>query len=209
VRKAAAADAPPAAGEGGTAKPEPEPRVSTTDPQARVMKMADGGFRPAYNIQLATDAGSGLIAAVAVDAVGSDMGKLLPMSDQLAADYGVRPDQHLADGGFTGLDDIAALEKVGSTAYVPPPKPRDPMRDPFQPRPGDPPEIAAWRQRMGTPEAKAIYKQRAATAECSNAQFRNRGLIRLLVRGIPKVKAVALWHALAHNMMRLWSLQPA
>jgi transposase len=211
AEQAAAADAPSEAGDGEAtaAKPEPEPRVSTTDPQARVMKMADGGFRPAYNLQLATDAGSGLIAAVAVDAVGSDMGKLLPMSDQLAAGYGARPDQHLADGGFTRLDDIAALEKAGSTVYVPPPKPRDPTRDPFQPRPGDPPEIAAWRQRMGTPKAKEIYKQRAATAECSNAQFRNHGLIRLLVRGIPKVKAVALWHALAHNMMRLWSLQPA
>jgi transposase len=190
-------------------KPEPEPRVSTTDPEARVMKMADGGYRPAYNIQLATDAGSGLIAGVAVDATGSDMGKLMPMSEQLAAGYGARPAKHLADGGYTRLDDIAALEKAGSTIYAPPPKPRDKARCRFEPLPGDPPEIAAWRRRMGTPEAKAIYKLRAATAECSNAQFRNRGLLRLLVRGTRKVKAVALWHALAQNMTRLWSIQPA
>lgn len=191
------------------AAPPPEPRVSTTDPQARVMKMADGGFRPAYNIQLATDAGSGLIAGVAVDATGSDMGKLLPMSEQLIADYGTRPAAHLVDGGFTKLDDIEALEKAGSTVYAPPPKPRDKTRDPLEPLPSDSPAIAAWRRRMGTPEAKAIYKLRAATAECSNAQFRNHGLIRLIVRGTHKVKAVALWHALAHNMTRLWALQPA
>jgi transposase len=190
-------------------KPEPEPRVSTTDPEARVMKMADGGYRPAYNIQLATDAGSGLIAGVAVDAIGSDMGKLLPMSDQIEAAYGARPAAHLADGGFTKLDDIETLEKAGSAIYAPPPRPRDKARDPFAPLPTDPPEIAAWRRRMGAEEAKEIYKLRAATAECSNAQFRNRGLIRLLVRGTQKVKAVTLWHALAQNMTRIWSLQPA
>ena len=55
------------------AKPQPEPRVSTTDPEARVMKMADGGFRPAFNAQLAVDAATQLIAAVAVVNTGSDI----------------------------------------------------------------------------------------------------------------------------------------
>jgi transposase len=207
-RKPPAPPAEPAERE-PAAEPAREPRVSTTDPEARVMKMADGGFRPAYNVQLATDTASGLIAAVAVDASGSDMGKLAPMSGRLAADYGIRPAEHLADGGFTRLDDITALAEAGSRVYAPPPKPRDPKRDPHAPLPDDPPEIAEWRRRMGTPEGKAIYKHRAATAECANAQLRNRGLIRLLVRGSAKVKAVVLLHALTHNMARLWSLQPA
>ena len=189
--------------------PEPAPRVSTTDPEARVMKMPDGGFRPAYNVQLATDTRTGLIAAVAVDTTGSDMGKLAPMSERIAADYGIRPAEHLADGGFAKLADIAALEAAGSRVYAPPPRPRDPARDPYTPLDDDPPAIASWRQRMGTPEGKAIYRHRAATAECANAQLRNRGLVRLLVRGAEKVKAVVLMHALAHNMARLWSLQPA
>jgi hypothetical protein len=30
-------------------------RASTTDPEARVMRMPDGGFRPGYNVQVATD----------------------------------------------------------------------------------------------------------------------------------------------------------
>jgi hypothetical protein len=48
-----------------------EPRASTTDTQARIMKMADGGFRPAYNVQFATDTKSTAIAGVSVDNIGS------------------------------------------------------------------------------------------------------------------------------------------
>jgi len=191
--------------------PEPEkkePRASTTDPQARVMKMADGGFRPADNVQFAGDPHSGAVAGVAVDNLGSDMGRMAPMSEALAAAYGTRPPQHLADGGFAKLDDIATLAERGVVAYVPVPQPREPTRDRHAPRAGDPPAVAAWRQRMATDEAKAIYKERAATAELINAQARNRGLTRLLVRGIAKVKAVALWHALAHNMACTWRLVP-
>src|SRR5208283_5456533 len=71
-----------AARQPAAAKPEPpkpekeaekEPRASTTDAEARVMKMADGGFRPAYNVQFASDTTSGAIAGVAVDNSGSDM----------------------------------------------------------------------------------------------------------------------------------------
>jgi len=61
---------------------------------------------------------------------------------------------------------------------------------------------------MGTDEAKAIYKKRAATAECVNAQSRNRGLQQFRVRGLEKVKCVMLIFALAHNLMRMVSLAP-
>jgi transposase len=186
-----------------------EARASTTDPEARVMKMADGGFRPAYNAQFATDTHSDLIAGVSVDNVGSDMGKLQTMSDQLAAAYGMRPAEHLVDGGFAKLDDVAALAEQGVTVYAPVPEPRDKTRERYVPLPDDPPGVAAWRLRMGSEAAKAIYKERAATAECVNAQARNRGLIRLLVRGTDKVKTVLLWFALTHNMACVWRLTPA
>lgn len=184
-------------------------RASTTDPAARVMKMADGGWRPAYNAQVAADTTTGLIAGVAVDTSGSDMGHMAPMSDALDASYGVRPSAHLVDGGFARLDDIAALAAAGVTVYAPVPEPRDPGRDRYAPRPDDPPAVAAWRRRMGTDAARAIYKDRAATAEWVNAQARNRGLTRLLVRGTTKVKAVLLWFALAHNLTCLWRPTPA
>lgn len=183
-----------------------EPRASTTDAEARVMKMADGGFRPAYNVQFAADTGSGAIAGVSVDNNGSDMGKLVPMSDALAEQYGERPGQHLADGGFARLDDIDVLTSNGVEVFAPVPKPRDASRDRHVPLRGDTPAVATWRERMGRDDAKEIYKERAATVELANAQVRNHGLQRFVVRGLEKAKAVALWFALTHNMMCGWRL---
>src|SRR3984893_12977634 len=185
---------------------EKEPRASTTDPEARAMKMADGGFRPAYNVQFASDTQSGAVAGVAIDSSGSDMGKMAPMNEALAENYGERPRQHLADGGYTKFDDIEVLEKAGVEVYAPTPAPRDKNRDRYAPRPDDAPAIAVWRERMGSQAAKDIYKERAATAECTNAQARNRGLRQFLVRGVCKVKSIALLHGLTHNMVCGWRL---
>jgi Transposase DDE domain len=165
------------------------------------MKMPDGGFRPAFNLGFASDPRSGMIAAVTLDNSGSDKGQLRPMSERLAVAYGRRPGEHLADGGFAKLADIEALAAAGVVVFAPVPKPRVAARDPHAPREGDGPGVVAWRRRMGGEAAKAVYKERAATAECVNAQCRNRGLLRFLVRGLEKAKAVGLWHALAHNMV--------
>jgi transposase len=177
-------------------------RASDTDPEATVMKMADGGFRPAYNVQLSSACPTGVIVGVAVTASGSDMGQLAPMNERIHDRHGVYPKETLADGGFGKHQDIDAVSEQGGgcTVYAPVPEPRDPQQDRHAPHEGDSVAVAAWRARMATAEAKAIYKQRAATAECVNAQARNRGLLRLLVRGLRKALAVALWYALAHNL---------
>lgn len=184
-------------------------RTSTTDPQARVMKMSDGGFRPAYNAQLAVDTETQIVVGADVTNAGSDQGHLGRMLDQIESRYRTRPGQILADGNFVSLDQIRQAAQGGSEPYLPVMKPKDRTRDPHQPRPKDPPEVAEWRRRMGTPEAKQIYKLRAATVECVNGLMRNRGLHRFPVRGLDKARAVLLLHALAHNLMRLLSLQAA
>jgi len=188
------------------AEREEKARVSTTDPEARGMKMADGGFRPAYNGQLATDTGSQVIVGVAVTNAGTDQGQMGEMIEQLRDRYGRVPDEMLVDGGFTGLAEIERAREAGCTVYAPPVRPRDATRDPHRPLPGDSAGVAEWRVRMGTSEAKAIYKERAATAECVNALARNRGLWQLPVRGGRKSKAILLWYALAHNLMRTFAL---
>lgn len=179
-------------------------RVSTTDPEARVMKMGDGGFRPAHNVQFATDTASQVITGVDVVNTGSDQGQMAPMVEQHRERHGRPPDEMLVDGGFAKHEDIEKVSsrESGTKVYAPVPKPKKEDRDPYEPRAGDSDVIAEWRQRMGTAEAKAIYKQRASTAECVNAIARNRGLQQFLVRGLAKVRAVALWFALAHNLMR-------
>ena len=80
--------------------------------------------------------------------------------------------------------------------------------DKYQRKADDSDAVAQWRQRMATPQASEIYKQRAATAECVNALARNRGLLRMPVRGLAKVKAVVGLFVLAHNLMRMAVIAP-
>jgi transposase len=178
-------------------------RASSTDPEARVMKQPDGGFRPSYNVQLATDTQSQIIVGVAVTSQGGDLGQAAPMHAQVRERTGVTPTTYLVDGGYTKLDDIEAMDAAGTTVLAPVPQPRDPTRDRHAPRPGDAPAIARWRVRMGEAASKVLYHLRAATAECVNAHLRNRGMRALPVRGAQKAYACALWQVLAHNLMRV------
>lgn len=196
-------------------KPAETARASTTDAEASVMKMPDGGYRPAYNTQFASDCNSQVIVGVEVSTSGSDMGQLAPMVEQVGQRTGQTPLDWLVDGGFPAHEQLDAVaEQTTVYAPVPEPKKKDaaqaqaPEPDKHQPKPGDSAAVVKWRERMATPEAKEIYKLRAATAECVNAQARNRGLQRLPVRGRAKVRCVALLFALAHNLMRTIALVP-
>ena len=181
-----------------------EPRVSTTDSEARVMKMPDGGFRPAFNLEVASDVDAQVIVGVGVVTTGSDGGQALPMAEQVKARTGVTPEGYLMDGGFASRDDITALEKQHIVVYAPPRPPRTTTsgRTEADPRPDDTPEVAQWRARMQTEKAKEVYRERAATAECVNARLRALGLRQLLVRGTDKVLSVLLLAAITHNLLR-------
>jgi transposase len=187
-----------------------EARASMTDPEARKMKMGDGGFRPAYNVQFATTAETLVIVGADVTNAGTDGGQMTPMVEQIESRYGIRPDEYLADGGFVNLDEITTLEKSGMTMYLPIME-QDQKRakgiDPFAPLKGDSEEVKQWRARMGTEAAQDIYRQRAQTAEFPNATCRNRGFRPFLVRGSIKAKAATLWQALAHNFQRTLDLR--
>jgi len=192
-----------------------EARASSTDAQASVMKMADGGFRPAYNTQFASDCHTQVIVGVEVSTSGSDMAQLAPMVEQVEQRLGRLAAQWLVDGGYPAHEQIDAVADK-TEVYAPVPEPRaqkddqgkDTAQDKHQPKPDDSPAVAKWRERMASDEAKALYKLRAATAECVNAQSRNRGLQRMPVRGRAKVRCVALLFALAHNLMRTVALVP-
>jgi transposase len=185
------------------------PRVSTTDPDARVMKMGDGGFRPAYNVQFATTTDEArVIVGVEVTNRGSDHGQAIPMLEQIKARAGRKPAEHLVDGGYNDHPTIEAAAEQDITLYAPVPKPRKgDTRDSHTPRQGDSKAVAGWRERMGTEDAKEIYKERAATAETVNADAKkHRGLDHLPVRGLPKVLACASLFALTYNVLRMITL---
>jgi transposase len=185
-------------------------RVSTTDPDARVMKMGDGGFRPAFNVQFATTADEArVIVGVEVINRGSDAGQSVPMLTQIEQRTGVRPTEMIVDGGYAQHESIDQAADQGVTVYAPVPKPRkDDTRDPHVPRENDSSAVAAWRERMGTDEAKEIYKQRAATAETVNADAKaHRGLDGFSVRGLTKVAGSASLFALTYNILRFITLR--
>jgi transposase len=186
-----------------------EARVSTTDPDARVMKMGDGGFRPALNVQLATDGDGRAILGVEVSQQGSDGGLAAPLEAQVAERAGRHPAEYLMDGGLATRDDIATLAGHDVTVYAPvePPRTETSGRTAYDPRPDDSPAVAAWRQRMGTPEGQATYRQRGGIAEWTNAQLRFRhGLQRFTVRGVDRVTSVVLLLAVTHNLLRYLAL---
>ena len=179
-----------------------EPRVSTTDPEARRMKMPNGGFNPAVNVQLAADTESRAIVGVEITCDGSDsVGLSEPMRQQVEKRTGGKVEQHLIDGGYLRKEDI---EKAGDVELFVPPKtarsPKNRGRE-LEPKRGDSQAILRWKKRMASEEGKDIYKERASTSETINADLRShRGLTQMTVRGTSKMRCVALWCALAYNI---------
>jgi transposase len=176
-----------------------QPRASTTDPEARVMKMADGGFRPAYNCQLGTVAGGQIVIDAEAVPVGSDRGLIRPMLDRIQRRYGRRPRRHLVDGGFNKNADTEWAAEIGIKVYGPPGATKH-GTDPYATRADDGPGVAAWRRRMKSPHGKGVYKRRAL-GECINARLRNWNLHQFTVRGRQKVTTVLRLFALANNIL--------
>jgi hypothetical protein len=170
------------------------------------MKMADGGFRPAYNMQIVAEPTSQLIFAVDTDSSGSDRGLARPAIEGLHA-RGYRPSGYLVDGGFAKNDDIEWAHEAGIQLWCPPGQTKH-GTDPYAPKRDDTAAVADWRKRMASDPGKQIYRKRAEH-ECVNARGRSMGLQQLTVRGKQKARTVLLWFALAHNMLRSFALRAA
>ena len=183
-----------------------EARSSTTDPEARIMKMADGGFRPAYNGQFSVDVGSGIV--VGVDVVNQvDQGQMIPMLDQIDHRYHRVPKEHLVDGGFVTNSDMEEAFKRNVQVYAPLLEEDPEKSNLHQPYKLETPIVQAWQERMDSLRGKEIYKKRASSIEWVNALARNRGLQQFDVRGKQKVKSALLWFVLVHNLWVLYRLR--
>lgn len=179
-------------GKAFTAKDKEKIRASKTDSEARIMKMPNSGFAPAYNVQFATDAKSKVIVGVDVVQAGNDYGQLGPMKKQVEGRLGFAIPEILADPGFLDYKDVEEASKT-SRVYIP--------SETITGTNEKYPAVNEMKSRMETAEAKEIYKERASTAEFVNARVRTRGLTQFLVTGLSKVKVVATFFAIAQNML--------
>lgn len=176
-------------------------RASTTDPDARVMRMAGGGFAPAYNMQFAADSHSRAIVGVFVTTAGNDHRASEPMRQQVEQRTNGKVRAHLMDGDYVNLEAIERAEQSGVRIYAPPPRPKRAVSATTI-RASDGPGVSRWRRRMATASAQRRYRTRASTSETIHADFKaHRGLDRVRVRGRPKVSCIALWLALMYNVM--------
>jgi transposase len=185
-------------------------RVSTTDPEARKMKMANGGYDPAFNVQFATDADSRVIVGVDVTNGGTDGGELPPMLDKIRARYGKTPGQALVDSAYATQESVTTAETTGTKVVSTVPRAEQLIqhgKDPHSRQRRDTEAYVTFRTRMAEPEYQQLYKSRPSIAEFPNADCRNRNLRQFRVRGLVKAKAVALWHALAFNFLRMMNLE--
>jgi len=184
-------------------------RVSTTDPDARKMKMANGGYDPAYNVQFASDGDARVIVGVEVTNAGTDGGELAPMHEKICSTYGKTPEKELVDGGYATKEGITAVEIAGTEVVSTVPRSEQLEKhgkDPHARQKGDTDQYANFRARMAEAEYKDLYRLRPSIAEFPNADCRNRNLRQFRVRGLVKVKAVVLWHVLAFNLLRMPNL---
>jgi len=198
-----------AASKPGKNDPKTPARGSTTDPDARKMRMGDGGYRPAYNAQFATDTETGVIVGVAVSQSRTDFGEAPAMIEQIEQRTGRRPEELLVDTGFTSREVVEEISAAGVTLYGALPQ-RKGKPDPYAPQQGDSVAMQALKTRMSSESGRTIYRERAAVAERVNADLKTwRGLEKLVVRGKNKVTCVVLWSALAFNILRWLSLASA
>jgi Skp family chaperone for outer membrane proteins len=193
-----------------------EPKVSLSDPEARTMQFADGAVRPGFNAQIAVTPSQGIIVSVDMTDRRNDAGLAAPMIEDLVRRYGRTPENLLVDTHYATANDIAALAEHPAgpvQVFTPPP----PEREDISPkglsnrrrrRAQEPESVKEWRRRMETEAGQEIFSLRKLI-ERINANLKNHGFGFIRVRGLIKARAVALWHALANNLMAAHRLRNA
>jgi transposase len=184
-------------------------RASVTDPEARKMKMGDGGYRLAFNVQFATGMKSRVIFATEVVNTldpGTSPGMMKKVHLTLQHLNMAEPKTWNADSAYSAKADIeAAAMLFPNCRYFSPAKLKKSI-DPKKVQKNDSEAVEKWRDTLDTDEMKKSYSQRCSTAEFSNAQTKNQGMGEFLVRGLRKVRGMVNLHAISHNITRHWNL---
>jgi transposase len=189
------------------------PKVSTSDPQVRQMRLPDGSVRPAWNVQVAT--ARGFIVGIEPTDRRQDGGLANGTIEQIERRCGAPPLRLLADGAAITRQDIIdqASRRPGMTIYSPAPKEREnvkaeTLRKRASQRRHEAAPVRQWRERMASETGKAVYRRRKLT-EHAHAKMKNRGFGQMLVHGLAKVRCVCLFHAIAQNLLNAHRLRQA
>ena len=181
-----------------------EPKVSVSDPEARMMRLPDGAAAPAWNLQVAT--ANGFIVEIDPTDRRRDSGSAPGLIEKVAERCGGAPQRLLADTTAMTQDDIVKLAEhhPDMTVYSPPPPERPnvttkTLRTRRLRRRHEPPAVVAWRARMASEEGQEVYRRRKLT-ERAHGIIKTRGMTRFLVHGREKVRSVCLLQALALNL---------
>lgn len=181
------------------------PRVSTSDPDARLMKMADGATRACYNVQVGT--ADEFIVAIQPTERGNDRGLAPAVVTEVVRRCGQAPSRLLADSTAMTEADIVdfATSHREMEVFAPPKGCSETAKPASRARyerklAGEPKCLKDWRARMASEAGKTVYARRGKT-EHPHARMKNCGFGRMLVRGLKKVRAVCLLHAVAHNFI--------
>ncbi len=189
-----------------------ERQVSTTDPEARLMTFPDGSKVAGFNVQVAAD--GWFVVGVAATERRNDTGLADPMVGQLVERYGQTPSRLVVDSKIATRDEIVALDdhpKGRVEIYAPVPEERENIKPENRRQRAwrqrkEPAAIKAWRARMETEEGAAAM-QRRKHIETLIAITKNRGIRRMLLRGMEKVRSCVLFQALANNLMQAHRLR--
>jgi transposase len=188
---------------------KPKAQRNFTDPDARIMKTADGSFHYCYNAQAVVDECHQVIVATDFAASGADNPAFGDMLAQTITNTATTPRQMLADAGYFSSDNTDAAHAAGTDPLIATGRLTHGEQVPDAPR-GRIPTDATPKERMArkirTKKGKAAYSRRKVIVEPVFGQMKTtQGAGRLLLRG--RDHARAEWRLLAacHNLRKLFS----
>ena len=190
----------------GKKEPDAEAQQNFTDPEARIMKGGEGAYIQGYNGHAAVDASSQVIVAATLTNSAADALQLIDVVAEIVANLGELPMEVSADAGYCSEANLEALDTLGVTAYVATGRMPRSYRCPASPR-GRIPAGLTRRERMKltlmTKPGRERYRLRQQVVEPVFGQIKNKGLIRIWLRGVVKARGEWTLHCLGHNLCKL------
>ncbi len=190
----------------------PRAQRNFTDPDARIMKTADGSFHYCFNAQAVVDERAQVIIATSLVQDATDVHQLIPMIETATEQLGragvtTSPRVLLADAGYCSADNLDATAHGPSEVLLATGRQQHGERVTDSPR-GRIPTNATSRERMArrlrTKSGRVDYARRKVIVEPVFGQMKVRqhaGQFRL--RGLEGAQGEWTLHAICHNLRKL------